>query len=102
MVRCIIPNEIKQSGLIDAPLCMHQLTCNGVLEGIRICQLGLPNKVVYPDFMVRYSIIQPKLFSDLKDDPKGCSNKVNSMIRGKMLIQNITKNITKQERVNRC
>merc|ERR1712042_166069 len=36
---------------------------------------GLPNKVIYPDFMVRYSICQPKLFSDLKDDPKGCAQK---------------------------
>merc|ERR1712002_958124 len=74
-VRCIIPNEIKKSGHTDAPLVMHQLTCNGVLEGIRICQLGLPNKVVYPDFMVRYSICQPKLFSDMASDPKGCANK---------------------------
>jgi len=74
-VRCIIPNELKKSGYTDAPLVMHQLTCNGVLEGIRICQLGLPNKVVYPDFMVRYSICQPKLFSDLKDDPKQCAQK---------------------------
>merc|ERR1712042_235401 len=46
-VRCIIPNEIKKSGHSDSPLIMHQLTCNGVLEGIRICQLGLPNKVIY-------------------------------------------------------
>ena len=52
-VRCIIPNEIKKSGHSDSPLIMHQLTCNGVLEGIRICQLGLPNKVMYPDFLVR-------------------------------------------------
>ena len=34
-VRCIIPNEIKKSGHIDAPLVMHQLNCNGVLEGER-------------------------------------------------------------------
>merc|ERR1711931_255311 len=74
-VRCIIPNEIKKSGHTDAPLVMHQLTCNGVLEGIRICQLGLPNKVVYPDFMVRYSICQPKLFADLAADPKVCAQK---------------------------
>ena len=33
-VRCIIPNEIKKSGHIDAPLVMHQLNCNGVLEGL--------------------------------------------------------------------
>merc|ERR1719376_1864541 len=74
-VRCIIPNEIKKSGHSDSPLIMHQLTCNGVLEGIRICQLGLPNKVMYPDFLVRYSITAPKLFNDLAaKDPKKCAN----------------------------
>merc|ERR1712002_1275324 len=72
-VRCIIPNEIKKSGHIDAPLVMHQLNCNGVLEGIRICMLGLPNKVPYADFMARYSIVQPKIFSDMSADPKGCA-----------------------------
>merc|ERR1712121_169506 len=74
-VRCIIPNEIKKSGYIDAPLVMHQLNCNGVLEGIRICMLGLPNKVPHADFMSRYSIIAPKTFSDMAADPKGCANK---------------------------
>merc|ERR1712042_381522 len=74
-VRCIIPNEIKKSGHVDAPLVMHQLNCNGVLEGIRICMLGLPNKVPYADFMSRYSIIAPKIFSDMVGDAKGCAAK---------------------------
>merc|ERR1719435_55131 len=74
-VRCIIPNEIKKSGHTDAPLVMHQLNCNGALEGIRICMLGLPNKVPYSDFLARYSIVAPKIFADMKSDPKGCANK---------------------------
>merc|ERR1719334_855797 len=74
-VRCIIPNEIKKSGHIDAPLVMHQLNCNGVLEGIRICMLGPPNKVPHADFMSRYSIIAPKAFSDLANDAKACVSK---------------------------
>merc|ERR1719187_908332 len=74
-VRCIIPNEIKKSGHIDAPLVMHQLNCNGVLEGIRICMLGLPNKVPHADFMTRYSIVAPKIFSDMAGDPRECANK---------------------------
>merc|ERR1719383_1211351 len=69
-VRCIIPNEIKKSGHIDAPLVMHQLNCNCVLEGIRICMLGLPNKVPHADFMTRYSIVAPKIFADLAGDPR--------------------------------
>merc|ERR1712240_518185 len=74
-VRCIIPNEIKKSGHTDAPLVMHQLNCNGVLEGIRICMLGLPNKVPHADFMTRYSIVAPKIFADLAGDPKECAQK---------------------------
>lgn len=52
-IRCIIPNEVKTPGLIDSHLVMHQLTCNGVLEGIRICRKGFPNRMVYKDFKHR-------------------------------------------------
>ncbi|XP_063225507.1 myosin heavy chain, muscle isoform X32 [Bacillus rossius redtenbacheri] len=63
-VRCIIPNELKQAGLIDSHLVMHQLTCNGVLEGIRICRKGFPNRMVYPDFKLRYKILCAHLVKD--------------------------------------
>ena len=58
-VRCIIPNEIKTGGIIDAHLVMHQLNCNGVLEGIRICRKGFPSKIAFMDFVLRYCIIDP-------------------------------------------
>lgn len=41
------------TGVVDAGLVMHQLTCNGVLEGIRICRKGFPNRIIYPDFKHR-------------------------------------------------
>ncbi|XP_020720191.1 myosin heavy chain, muscle isoform X8 [Bombus affinis] len=69
-VRCIIPNEMKQPGVIDSHLVMHQLTCNGVLEGIRICRKGFPNRMVYPDFKLRYKILAPQAVSKLGSDPK--------------------------------
>ncbi|XP_054257732.1 myosin heavy chain, muscle isoform X7 [Macrosteles quadrilineatus] len=64
-VRCIIPNELKQPGVIDSHLVMHQLTCNGVLEGIRICRKGFPNRMVYPDFKQRYKILAPSVVDKL-------------------------------------
>ncbi|XP_049524326.1 myosin heavy chain, muscle-like isoform X26 [Dermacentor silvarum] len=70
-VRCIIPNETKSPGVIDSHLVMHQLTCNGVLEGIRICRKGFPNRMIYPDFKQRYTILAasavPKGFVDAKN-----------------------------------
>ncbi|XP_039950824.1 myosin heavy chain, muscle isoform X6 [Bactrocera tryoni] len=73
-VRCIIPNEMKQPGVVDAHLVMHQLTCNGVLEGIRICRKGFPNRMVYSDFKMRYMILAPAIMAAEKQ-PKNAAAK---------------------------
>jgi myosin heavy subunit len=59
-VRCLVPNTHKKPGDVEPPLIMHQLTCNGVLEGIRICMRGFPNRMLYPDFKMRYAILAQK------------------------------------------
>ena len=56
-VRCLVPNTHKKPGDVEPPLIMHQLTCNGVLEGIRICMRGFPNRMMYPDFKMRYACL---------------------------------------------
>merc|ERR1712226_1678912 len=56
-VRCLVPNTHKKPGEVEPPLIMHQLTCNGVLEGIRICMRGFPNRMLHPDFKMRYSVL---------------------------------------------
>ncbi|XP_047497307.1 myosin heavy chain, muscle-like [Penaeus chinensis] len=72
-IRCIVPNEFKKPGEVDAGLIMHQLTCNGVLEGIRICQKGFPNRMPYPDFKKRYNILAAKEMIEAKDDKKAAT-----------------------------
>ncbi|GMR57873.1 hypothetical protein PMAYCL1PPCAC_28068 [Pristionchus mayeri] len=77
-IRCIIPNEKKQSGMIDSALVLNQLTCNGVLEGIRICRKGFPNRMIYPDFRHRYAILAADAAKD--SDPKKASTGITDKL----------------------
>ena len=67
-VRCLVPNTHKKPGEVEPPLIMHQLTCNGVLEGIRICMKGFPNRMMYPDFKARYAILGAKEIASSDDN----------------------------------
>ena len=67
-IRCVVPNTHKKPGGVEPGLIMHQLTCNGVLEGIRICRKGFPNRMNYPDFKSRYNILAAGLVAKAKND----------------------------------
>jgi len=87
-VRCIIPNEIKTGGVLDSHLVLHQLHCNGVLEGIRICRKGFPNRLIYSEFKQRYSILAPNAI------PKG-------FVDAKKATENILKDVQLSEELYR-
>merc|ERR1712002_1210295 len=70
-VRCIVPNTHKQPLEVEPPLIMHQLTCNGVLEGIRICMRGFPNRMLYPDYKSRYQILGAAEIANASDNKSG-------------------------------
>uniref|UniRef100_A0A8C5BZF5 Myosin heavy chain, fast skeletal muscle-like n=1 Tax=Gadus morhua TaxID=8049 RepID=A0A8C5BZF5_GADMO len=63
-VRCLIPNESKTPGLMENFLVIHQLRCNGVLEGIRICRKGFPSRILYADFKQRYKILNASVIPE--------------------------------------
>eukprot|EP00064_Thunnus_orientalis_P022766 superscaffoldBa00007981_g22984 len=80
-VRCIIPNETKTPGAMENPLVMHQLRCNGVLEGIRICRKGFPNRIQYGDFKQRYRILNPNAIPEgqFMDNKKAAEKLLGSL-----------------------
>ena len=67
-IRCVVPNTHKQPGGVESGLIMHQYQCNGVLAGIAICRKGFPNKMLYPEFRVRYNVLAAKAVAKAKSD----------------------------------
>ncbi len=75
-VRCILPNQQKKAGVIHSPLVLEQLRCNGVLEGIRICRNGFPNRILFQEFRQRYEILCPNVIPKGFMDGKAASQKM--------------------------
>merc|ERR1712223_1908999 len=70
-IRCIVPNTHKKPLETETPLIMHQLTCNGVLEGIRVCMLGFPNRMLYRDYKARYMVLGAEVLATAANDKEG-------------------------------
>ncbi|XP_064423689.1 myosin-10 isoform X3 [Latimeria chalumnae] len=79
-VRCIIPNHEKRAGKLDPHLVLDQLRCNGVLEGIRICRQGFPNRIVFQEFRQRYEILTPNAIpKGFMDGKQACAQMIRAL-----------------------
>merc|ERR1719233_2315176 len=79
-VRCIILNHEKKAGKINAPLVLDQLRCNGVLEGIRICRQGFPNRIPFQEFRQRYELLTPNVIpKGFMDGKKACEKMIEAL-----------------------
>merc|ERR1719422_1555669 len=79
-VRCIIPNHEKRAGKINAKLVLDQLRCNGVLEGIRICRQGFPNRIPFQEFRQRYELLTPNVIpKGFMDGKKACEKMIEAL-----------------------
>merc|ERR1712045_454154 len=78
-IRCIVPNTHKKPLETETPLIMHQLKCNGVLEGIRVCMLGFPNRIRYCDYKMRYMILGAEELAKASNDKEGVKSLMTSI-----------------------
>uniref|UniRef100_A0A673WPD3 Myosin, heavy chain 10, non-muscle n=1 Tax=Salmo trutta TaxID=8032 RepID=A0A673WPD3_SALTR len=79
-VRCIIPNHEKKAGKLEPHLVLDQLRCNGVLEGIRICRQGFPNRIVFQEFRQRYEILTPNAIpKGFMDGKQACERMIRAL-----------------------
>ncbi|XP_063157320.1 myosin-10-like isoform X3 [Candoia aspera] len=79
-VRCIIPNHEKRAGKLEPHLVLDQLRCNGVLEGIRICRQGFPNRIIFQEFRQRYEILTPNAIpKGFMDGKQACERMIKAL-----------------------
>ncbi|XP_028813225.1 unconventional myosin-Va isoform X2 [Denticeps clupeoides] len=79
-VRCIKPNDIKSSFMMDPIRAVQQLRACGVLETICISAAGFPSRWTYQEFFCRYRVLM-KLRDILVDKKLTCRNILEKLIQ---------------------
>ncbi|XP_009293600.1 unconventional myosin-Vb isoform X3 [Danio rerio] len=80
-VRCIKPNDYKESFVFDSRRAVQQLRACGVLETIRISAAGYPSRWTYPDFFSRYRVLMTKKDLSVGDKKQVCKNLLEILIK---------------------
>uniref|UniRef100_A0A673L4K7 Unconventional myosin-Vb-like n=1 Tax=Sinocyclocheilus rhinocerous TaxID=307959 RepID=A0A673L4K7_9TELE len=80
-VRCIKPNDYKESFVFDSRRAVQQLRACGVLETIRISAAGYPSRWTYPDFFSRYRVLMTRKDMTIGDKKQVCKNLLETLIK---------------------
>ena len=67
-VRCIKPNRLKSTTVMNNLMVVEQLRCAGVIEAIRISRAGYPNRMLHSEFVPRFKLLNPE--AQLQGDGK--------------------------------
>ncbi|XP_074544475.1 unconventional myosin-VIIa-like [Halichoeres trimaculatus] len=83
-IRCFKPNNDKQSKFFDRELCMRQLRYSGMMDTIRIRNLGYPIRHTFVDFLKRYRVLLRTTVCDPKTKSAAacCEAICRSVIQG--------------------
>ncbi|CAI5736208.1 unnamed protein product [Peronospora destructor] len=55
-IRCIKPNSVKSSTLLEDKMVANQLRCAGVIEAICIARAGYPNRLLHAEFAEQFDV----------------------------------------------
>jgi myosin heavy subunit len=81
-VRCMKPNHLKVSGVLESPMLLQQLRSLGLLEVCRIRKVGYPARQQFSAFLQRYSVIKPTAVEGLEGDEKAaCESLTRALVK---------------------
>lgn len=85
-IRCIKPNNTKQSRVFSAGMCNRQLACSGVYEAVRIRKQGFPHRFSHREFIRRYWTLAPGIvrgldFTSLREDDESDVKRAQSVVQ---------------------
>ncbi|KAK3134970.1 hypothetical protein QOZ80_5BG0413040 [Eleusine coracana subsp. coracana] len=78
-IRCIKPNNILKPSTFENINVLQQLRCSGVLEAIRISCAGYPTRKIFHDFLCRFRILAPEVFSERNNEKMICQKILDKM-----------------------
>ncbi|CAL8294065.1 unnamed protein product [Lota lota] len=72
-VRCIKPNNDRQANMFDREKVVVQLRYTGVLETAKIRRQGYSHRILFDNFITRYSILAFRVNEDPAATPESCA-----------------------------